>query len=98
MENTYSEKGGVKMETQNMRVYDENGYVIPHCIHCMEELRVDDEVIVTHLFYVIHERCKKLDKWGELDKGLFSEVANRNRKLLSSFYKYFKKMGVYEKK
>jgi hypothetical protein len=35
-----------------MRIYDNNGYMIPHCNLCMEELKLGEKVIMDSLLWI----------------------------------------------
>lgn len=62
-----------------LRLYDESGYVVPHCRLCMEEVRLGDQVIVQGpygMYSIIHAICEHLNKSGEYDRGEFSDPSN----------------------
>lgn len=80
-----------------MRMYDELGYVVPHCQLCMDEIKLGETLIMTELYYLVHERCEDQNKHGEMDRGEFSELVGRNFAFFPSFVQQFNEMGVYKK-
>ncbi|MGD6899355.1 hypothetical protein [Bacillus infantis] len=78
--------------------HDENGYPIPHCNLCMEELKLGEKVIMDSMYYITHSRCQNLNPFPMLDQGEFSEVVGRNFRYFPGFVEQFNEMGVYKRK
>ena len=73
-------------------MYDENGYVVPHCSLCMDEIKLGQELIMMDMYGnygLIHARCEDLNKCGE--------VVARNFDIFQSFLEQFNKIGVYNR-
>ncbi|MBU8729148.1 hypothetical protein KM915_03640 [Cytobacillus oceanisediminis] len=81
-----------------MRAYDENGYVIPHCNLCMQELKLGEKVVMDSIYSLVHLRCKHMNQFENLDEGEFSEVIGRNFHYFPNFVKQFNETGVYKRK
>lgn len=81
-----------------MRIYDNNGYVIPHCNLCMEELKLGEKVIMDSMYYLTHLHCEHLNHFPKFDQGEFSEVVGRNFRYFPNFFKQFNETGVYKRK
>ncbi len=81
-----------------MSVYDENGYVIPHCIQCMQELKLGENVVMDSMYSLVHLRCEHMNQFEKLDEGEFTEVVGRNFRYFPNFVKQFNETGVYNRK
>lgn len=58
----------------------------PHCLGCMKELKLGQNIVFTILYNIEHEGCRPWAKENIRDRGTFEEVVTRNRKYLNDFY------------
>lgn len=68
----------------------------PHCCICKREMLPKDDVILTELYFPIHECCESKNNWGELDRGLYYEVAARHFQYFQEFVHEFSQLGLYD--